>query len=139
MKGHGTVEPMYNSVQYGGFLMHGGIIYKTESMMEGYKTQTIYSDNNPNGARSIWITLYNGILYMNSQDVSPKLESIFGRDTFERFVSGINSDDLKDFLKVKTDNELIATIKELFGKDSGIDDFQSFLKENGITFKYGSY
>lgn len=107
--------------------------------MEGYRTLTIYSDNNPNGARDIWITLYNGNLNMNSQDVSPELEGIFGRDTYERFVSGINSEDLKDSLNVKTDNELIAIIKEIFGTNSGIDDFQAFLKANGISFKYGSY
>ena len=62
---------------------------------------TIYSDNNPQGMRSIWITLYNGNLNMNSQDVSPELEGKFGRDTYERFVSGINSENLKDFLNVK--------------------------------------
>ena len=109
------------------------------SIMEGYKTQTIYSDNNPTGARSIWTTLYNGILTMNLQDVSPELEDIFGRDTYERFVSGINSEDLKDCLNVKTENELIAVIKEMFGNNFGVDDFQTFLKTNGITFEYGSY
>lgn len=110
-----------------------------KSMIEGYKPQIIYADSNPKGARSIWITLYNGILYMSSQDVSPELGSIFGRDTYERFVSRINSEDLKDALKVKTDNELIDILKEMFGKDSGIDDFQAFLKTNGISFDYGSY
>ncbi len=49
----------------------------------------IYKDCNPSGARTIWIKLIADKLYMEEQDYSPQLEDIFGRDTFERFISKI--------------------------------------------------
>lgn len=59
-----------------------------------------YSDNNPSGARTIWLEIVDGKLYMAEQDVSPQLKQIFGRDTFERFISKISVDEVKRVLQV---------------------------------------
>ena len=99
----------------------------------------IYKDDNPMGARMIWITLNNGDLYMTSQDISPELEKFFGRDTYERFLTGIPIVDLRNALNASSDDHLISIIKDKFGVNSGFDDFRDFLSENNIHFNYGSY
>jgi len=107
--------------------------------MSDYTLDTIYKDNNPAGARTIWLKLSDGKLYMNAQDVSPELEKIFGRDTYERFISVVSVDDVKLVLGVDSDSQLVKTLKIMFGKNSGIDDFRAFLEINKIHYDYGSY
>lgn len=99
----------------------------------------IYRDNNPSGARTIWIKLVDGKLYMDELDVSPQLEQIFGRDTYERFISKISVNDVKRVIQADTDSQLIEILKHKFGKNSGIDDFRAFLESNEIHYEYGSY
>ncbi len=107
--------------------------------MSDYVSVEIYSDNNPAGARTIWIKLVDDKLYMSEQDVSPQLEQIFGRDTYERFISKISVNDVKQVLGGDTDSQLIEILKHKFGKNSGIDDFRAFLESNEIHYEYGSY
>lgn len=99
----------------------------------------IYKDNNPSGARTIWIKFVDDKLYMYEQDYSPQLEDIFGRDTFERFISKISIDEIKCLLQVDTNEQLVQVLKQMFGKNSGVDDFQAFLDSNNISYKLGSY
>ncbi len=99
----------------------------------------IYKDNNPSGARTIWIKLIDDKLYMEEQDVSPKLEDIFGRDTFERFISEISIDEIKRVLQVDTNEQLVDILKQMFGKNSGVNDFCAFLDSNNLTYQFGSY
>lgn len=109
------------------------------NIMSDYIPIEIYKDNNPLGARTIWIKLLEGKLYMSEQDVSPQLEQIFGRDTYERFISKIPVNDVKQVLGVDADSQLIEILKHKFGKNSGIDDFRAFLESNEIHYEYGSY
>lgn len=76
---------------------------------------------------------------MEEQDYSPQLENIFGRDTFERFISKISIDEVKCILRVDTIEQLIHTLKQMFGKNSGVNDFRAFLDSNDITYQFGSY
>lgn len=99
----------------------------------------IYKDNNPSGARTIWIRLIDDKLYMEEQDYSPQLEDIFGRDTFERFISKISIDEIKRVLQVDTNEQLIEVLKQMFGKNSGVNDFQAFLDSKNLTYQFGSY
>ena len=99
----------------------------------------IYKDNNPSGARTIWIRLIDDKLYMEEQDYSPQLEDIFGRDTFERFISKISIDEIKRVLLVDTNEQLIGVLKQMFGKNSGVNDFQAFLDSKNLTYQFGSY
>lgn len=99
----------------------------------------IYKDNNPSAARTIWIKFADDKLYMEEQDYSPQLEDIFGRDTFERFISRISIDEIKCVLHVNTNEQLIQVLKQMFGKNSGMDDFRSFLDTNSIHYELGSY
>lgn len=107
--------------------------------MSNYISVEIYGDNNPAGARTIWFELVDGKLYMSEQDVSPQLEQIFGRDTYERFISKISVNDVKQVLGVDTDSQLFEILKHKFGKNSGIDEFRAFLESNEIHYEYGSY
>ncbi|WP_289193197.1 hypothetical protein [Bacteroides acidifaciens] len=99
----------------------------------------IYKDNNPSGARTIWIRLIDDKLYMEEQDYSPQLEDIFGRDTFERFISKISIDEIKRVLQADTDEQLIEALKQMFGKNSEVNDFRAFLDSNEISYQFGSY
>lgn len=99
----------------------------------------IYKDNNPSGARTIWIRLADDELYMEEQDYSPQLEDIFGRDTFERFISKISIDEIKRVLQVYTTEQLIHVLKQMFGKNSGVNDFRAFLDTSSIPYEFGSY
>lgn len=99
----------------------------------------IYKDNNPSGARTIWIKLVDDKLYMDEQDYSPQLEDIFGRDTFERFISKISINEIKRVLQVETNEQLIEILKQMFGKNSGVNDFRAFLDSNEISYQFGSY
>lgn len=99
----------------------------------------IYKDNNPSGARTIWIKLVDDKLYMDEQDYSPQLEDIFDRDTFERFISKISINEIKRVLQVETNEQLIEILKQMFGKNSGVNDFRAFLDSNEISYQFGSY
>lgn len=99
----------------------------------------IYKDNNPSGARTIWIKLVDDKLYMDEQDYSPQIEDIFGRDTFERFISKIPINEIKRVLQVETNEQLIEILKQMFGKNSGVNDFRAFLDSRGISYQFGSY
>lgn len=107
--------------------------------MDNYLSTVIYKDNNPSGARTIWIKIADDKLYMEEQDYSPQLEDIFGRDTFERAISNISVDDIKRNLKVNSDELLIQVLKQLFGKNSGMNDFQTFLDSSNIRYNFSSY
>lgn len=102
-------------------------------------SEVIYRDDNPSGARTLWLRLEHGKLYMEEQDVSPQLEQIFGRDTFERFIGNVAMNSLKIALNVVTDRQVIETLKNRFGTNSGMADFKSFLDVNRVTYKCGSY
>ncbi len=102
--------------------------------MSEYISDEIYRDNNPAGARTIWIKLVDGKLYMSEQNVSPQLEQIFGRDTYERFISEISVNDIKLVLHADTDSQLFEILQHKFGKNSGIDDFRAFLESNEIHY-----
>lgn len=99
----------------------------------------IYKDNNPSGARTIWITLTNGKVYMQEQDYSPQLEDIFGRDTYERFVSNVSAEDVERILQAGTTENLNQILKKMFGKSSGLSDFRAFLDSNGLPYEFGRY
>lgn len=99
----------------------------------------IYKDNCPSSARTIWIKLIDDKLYMEEQDVSPQLKDIFGRDTFERFISNISIYEIKCVLQVNTNGQLIQVLKEMFGKNSEINDFCAFLDSNNLSYQFGSY
>lgn len=109
------------------------------SMSKSNYSIEIYKDNNPSGARTIWIRLADDELYMEEQDYSPQLEDIFGRDTFERFISKISIDEIKRVLQVYTIEQLIDVLKQMFGKNSGVNDFRAFLDSNEISYQFGSY
>lgn len=115
------------------------MIIRTMSQPNSEDSIVIYKDNNPSGARTIWIKLVDDKLYMEEQDYSPQLEDIFGRDTFERFISKISIDEIKCLLQVDTNGQLVQVLKQMFGKNSGVDDFQAFLESNNISYKLGSY
>lgn len=99
----------------------------------------IYKDNNPSGARTIWIKLIDDKLYMEEQDYSPQLEDIFGRDTYERFISKVSKDEIKYILQVDTNEQLIQILKQMFGKNSGVNDFCAFVDSNNISYQFDSY
>lgn len=99
----------------------------------------IYEDNNPNGARTIWIKLVDDKLYMQQQDYSSQLEDIVGRDTFERFISISSIDEIKCVLQIDTNEQLVQVLKQMFGKYSGVNDFLAFLDSNNISYQLGSY
>lgn len=109
------------------------------SMPESNDSIEIYKDNNPSGARTIWIRLADDELYMEEQDYSPQLEDIFGRDTFERFISKISIDEIKRVLEVYRIEQLIDVLKQMFGKNSGVNDFRTFLDSNDIHYEFGAY
>ena len=99
----------------------------------------IYSDDNADAARTIWLSLQDDGLYMTEQDIGPQVEHWLGRRTAERFLSRINAEDVKRILKVATDSEMMDTLAQMFGRNSGFSDFVNYLKEHDIDFEAGSY
>lgn len=99
----------------------------------------IYKDNNESAARTIWLSIKNNFLFMEQQDYSPQLEDFFGKDTIERFISKVPVEYIMRILKVEDTNQLLYELKQLFGKNSGLDEFQSFLDSHHIPYEFGTY
>lgn len=102
-------------------------------------TTTIYKDDHSDAARSIWLTLNNGILSMEQQDIGPLVERFYGDSDYERFLHNISANAVEEVLGTASDKALISKLKEMFGTNSGFDDFAEFLRKNNIEHKYGSY
>ncbi len=100
---------------------------------------TIYKDNNPDAARSIWLTLNGGVLNMTEQDIGPLVEYAFGNSCHERYLSNISAKALKKAVGTHSDIELKEKLKDMFGTNSGFDNFTEFLRNKGINYEYGSY
>lgn len=100
---------------------------------------TIYKDDNPKAARSIWLTLRDDILNMSEQDIGPLVEYAFGNSCHERYLTNISAKDVRNVFKVDTNDELFDKLKDMYSTNSGFDDFAGFLRTNNIHFEYGSY
>ena len=105
----------------------------------GLITITIYKDDNPKAARSIWLTLRGGILNMTEQDMGPLVEYAFGNSCHERYLSNISAKAVRKAVKADTNDVLFDKLKVMFGTNSGFDDFTEFLRNNDIRYEYGSY
>lgn len=102
-------------------------------------TITIYKDDNPESARSIWLTLSDGILNMTEQDTGPLVEYAFGNSCHERYLSNISAKAVRKAVKADANDVLFDKLKVMFGTNSGFNDFTDFLRKNGIDYEYGSY
>ncbi len=107
--------------------------------MNDYISELIYKDNNPVGARTIWVKLANEKIYITEQDIGAELEKFFGKDCYERFITNVHINDVKRCLNVETYSQLITTSNSTLGKNSGIYDFRSFCEITKIHYEYGSY
>ena len=107
--------------------------------IERHITITIYKDDNPKAARSIWLTLRDGILNMTEQDIGPSVEYAFGNSCHERYLSNISAKAVRKALKADANDVLLDKLKVMFGTNSGFDDFAEFLRNNKIHCEYGSY
>lgn len=107
--------------------------------IEKHITITIYKDDNPKAARSIWLTLSDGILNMTEQDIGPLVEFAFGNSCHERYLSNISAKAVRKAVKADANDVLLDKLKVMFGTNSGFDDFAEFLRNNKIHCKYGSY
>ena len=99
----------------------------------------IYRDDNAEAARTIWLSLQDDRVNMTEQDVGPLVERLRGRNASERFLSRINVEEVKRILGVTTDSEMMDTLAEMFGRNSGFDDFAYFLKQHELEFEAGFY
>jgi len=99
----------------------------------------IYSDNNPQAARSLRLGLCNGKLNMTEQDYGPLVEKCFGDSDLERFLYDIPADAVKRVLGIGSDAELIEKLKAMFGGNSGFELFKDFLRKNRIYHSCGMY
>lgn len=99
----------------------------------------IYRDNNPEAARTIRLSLNNGILSMEEQDIGPLVERCFGVSDYERFLYDIPAKAVSQVLGTTSEEELIDKLKDIFGVNSGYDNFSEFLRNNDIKCKHGSY
>ena len=115
------------------------IINFRDDKIEKHITITIYKDDNPKAARSIWVTLSGGILNMTEQDIGPLVERTFGNSCYERYLSNISAKAVRKAVKADADDVLLDKLKVMFGTNSGFDDFAEFLRNNKIYCEYGSY
>ena len=103
-------------------------------------TIIIYKDDNPKSARSIWLTLSDGILNMTEQDIGPLVEYALGNSCHERYLSNISAKAVRKAVKADANDVLLDKLKVMFGTNSGFDDFAEFLRNNKIQHcEYGSY
>lgn len=93
----------------------------------------IYRDDNPEAARTIRLYLSDGILSMEEQDVGPLVEKCFGDSDYERFLYDISAKAVNRILGTTSEDELIDRLKNMFGVNSGYDDFTNFLSDNNIN------
>ena len=110
-----------------------------DNKKEGRITTTIYKDDNLKSARSIWLTLSDGVLNMTEQDIGPLVEYAFGNSCHERYLSNISAKAVRKAVKADTNDVLFDKLKVMFGTNSGFNDFAEFLSNNGIDYEYGSY
>ncbi|MDE6513776.1 MAG: hypothetical protein K2L05_06295 [Muribaculaceae bacterium] len=107
--------------------------------MENYLAVEIYRDNNPQSARTIRVSMHNGLLSMELHDVGPLVERFCGDSDYERSLFNINVNDVKKALGIEDDHAIIAAIKVKFGVNSGFNQFTEFLNEKGIAYQLASY
>lgn len=100
---------------------------------------TIYKDDNPDAARGIWLTLNGRVLNMTEQDIGPSVEYAFGSSCYERYLSNIPAKALKKAVGAHSDIELMEKLKDMFGTNSGFDNFTEFMRNKGIDYKDGAY
>lgn len=85
------------------------------------------------------MTLNGGVLNMTEQDIGPSVEHAFGNSCYERYLSNIPAEALKKAVEAHSDIELMEKLKDMFGTNSGFDNFAEFLRNKGIDYKYGAY
>lgn len=107
--------------------------------IERHITIIIYKDDNLKSARSIWLTLSDGVLNMTEQDIGPLVEYAFGNSCHERYLSNISAKAVRKAVKADTNDVLFDKLKVMFGTNSGFNDFTEFLRNNDINYEYGSY
>lgn len=121
-----------------------GLCYLLIRILHDYKkveriTITIYKDDNLKSARSIWLTLSDGVLNMTEQDIGPLVEYTFGSSSHEHYLSNISAKAVRKAVKADANDVLLDKLKVMFGTNSGFNDYTEFLRNNNIHYEYGSY
>lgn len=100
----------------------------------------IYSDKNLQSSRNIWISIEEGDkLHVIQHDMGLLTEMICSDDDYERELSNIPLDKLKEVLNLNRVEDIFEEFKKRFNKVDSFDRIQEFLSEYGIPYEYSSY
>ena len=105
--------------------------------MQKTLSATLYEDNNPNAARSIWVEIKDGLVTFEQQDIGPLCDEMFGDSEYERVIFNLPAEQLRSAVGVKTDRELIAVLKRDYSTSDAFGRFSVFVYDNHL--KYNIY
>lgn len=105
--------------------------------MQKTLSATLYEDDNPNAARSIYVEIKDGLLTFGQQDIGPLCDEMSGDSDYERVISDLPVGQLRSAMGVTTDKELIALLKRDYSTEDAFDRFSEFVYDNHL--KYNIY
>ena len=105
--------------------------------MQKTLSATLYEDDNPNASRSISVTIKDGLVTFEQQDIGRLCEEMFGDSDYERVIFDLPVEQLRLTLGVKTDKELIALLKRDYSTSDAFDRFSEFVYDKHL--KYNVY
>lgn len=101
-------------------------------------SETLFTDNNPNAARSIYVEIKNGLVAFIQQDIGSLCEKMFGDFEYERVIFDLSVEQLKSALGVETDKELLAVLKREYNTSDAFDRILSFVDNLHLKYSYYS-
>ena len=105
--------------------------------MQKTLSATLYEDDNPNASRSISVTIKDGLVTFEQQDIGRLCEEMFGDSDYERVIFDLPVEQLRLTMGVKTDKELIALLKRDYSTSDAFDRFSEFVYDKHL--KYNVY
>lgn len=98
---------------------------------------TLYSDDNKNASRAIFVVIDKGKVSFSQQDIGPLCDEMSGDSDYERVISDLPVGQLRSAVGAKTDKELIAALKRKYNTSDAFDRFSEFVYDNHL--KYNIY
>ena len=105
--------------------------------MQKTLSATLYEDDNPNASRSISVTIKDGLVTFEQQDIGRLCEEMFGDSDYERVIFDLPVEQLRSAMGIKTDRELISVLKRDYNTSDAFDRFSKFVYDNHL--KYNVY